>query len=202
MKSWSLRRRLLLALIACLVFISAIVYKTASKEGNFNAFDEGMRALTPAQTQRVERLVSAAVSGMVHNEEAGIVYYGEPTPRSNRVFLLWLVAEAGTEEGRRLHDSAGAATSGSAFGAVLYVTPALSLLHGPYGMLLSALFRAEGLQQIIRGDCYVCDERSGIWSWKGELPKDVIQTLLRDQDVKAIRGGSYNLVRVSRKEPG
>lgn len=201
MKSGSLRRRLLLALIACLVFVGAIVYKTASKEGNFNAFDEGMRALTPAQAQRVERLVSAAVSGLVHNEEAGIVYYGEPTQRSNRAFLLWLVAEAGTEEGRRLHDFSGATTSGSAFGGVLYVSLDLGWLRAYYGMLLPALFRAEGLQQI-RGDCYVCDERSGSWNWKGELPKDVIQTLLRAQDVKAIRGGSYNLVRVSRKEPG
>jgi len=196
-------------LLACLLIVFVVIvlaYQAMAFAGNHDAFKEDAAELGEQNKELVERLVGVETAGMVGNEEGGVVYYhsSERTGKKNRVYLLWEVVSPESQ----IHDALVRAldkekdVSGSARRAlVAYVDLGFFSFRNRYKMQLGSYFADRGLGGM-RAVCYRWDESASSWSRVGELANAVVLDLLTEQQKKAIRAGTFNMVNaISRAGP-
>jgi len=192
--------KLLLGCIAGLALVLLVAYRAGVSKANCDAFEESVSRLTPEQKTRVARLVATETAGMTRNEEKAIVYYQSPerTGRLSRIYLLWHVFEPGSATYRALRAQVREkekATEGTDLAMIAYLDLWFYEFRTRHHMMLGSLFEAWGLSGI-RGLCYRWEPEMSSWDRIGNLSNDAVLGILRPDQKRAIREGTYNVVYV------
>ncbi len=183
-------------MIAVLILVVLVLYRSATFQVNYDAFAESTSRLNRDQRDQIEQLVEIETLRMVKNEEEGLVYYHSPekTGKRNRVYLLWMIVEPGTETHRAVI-SALPPEKRTAPETTLAVVAYIDLgFHGfrtRYEMLLSRCFK-DGAMKGIKASCYRRDTDSDAWIRIGQISEEApIPTAGQKRTMKR---GTYNLV--------
>ena len=191
---------LLLACLLIVLFVIVLAYQAMAFGGNHDAFEESVATLPGREGEMVERLVAAETAGMVRNEEGGVVYYHSSvkTGKKNRVYLLWEVVSPTSQMHAallRTLDKEKDAGGSARLALVAYVDLGFFSFRNRYKMQLARLFDEHGLERI-RAGCYRWAEGTSSWSRVGELANPLMLDLLTDQQKKAMKTGTFNMVNV------